>query len=637
MLNAKYDVAYKPHIDGLRALAVVSVMLFHFDFEGFSGGFIGVDVFFVISGFLITRIIVNELTTTGTFNFKFFYWRRARRILPALYFTIFLSFIFAVLMLSPQHLKNFGGSLISAVFGLSNIFFWEQSSYFDTQSINKPLLHSWSLGVKEQFCLFWPAIIAFVTYKTPKIILPILIFIGVVSFALNYVYLSNENSSTIFYLVQFRAFEFVIGAAMVWLVQLQPKHNFIIEILMLLGLIGVIFSVSQYNKDMIFPYYNALLPCISAAFIIYSGSAKYTSKILSNKVSVYTGLISYSLYLVHWPVFVFYTYYKRGDGGVVTFLESAILIPICILMSVIIYNFIEKPFRFSWNEFSKATKKSIIFIFFLVTVVVVFLSYHANVNNGWTFRISESNKDLMRKNMQEPHGMDILKLNSYVWGSEHKNLLSNINGKKVLIIGDSHAGNVANALSETGFSNKNYVSWLIIFASCDIIISDSKVKIPEHSEEICKKQHTTLSQLNNLKFYDLIILASSWQGQGVMNMEETISKLNERGALDKDIIIIASKYVTNSGLDVLGRVNSSNINEGRLVLPLEHSVKINNQFIKMGLDVNVIYPLKYFCVNDHKCRVLDDDGYILNYDEGHLTPKGAAFFGERLAADLEYD
>ena len=184
MLAPKRDLSYKPHIDGLRAIAVVGVMLFHFGFENFPGGFVGVDLFFVISGFLITRIIINEFLYTGTFDFISFYLRRARRIIPALYFTLLITFVFSIIILSPQHLQQFGSSLIYAVFGVSNIFFWKESSYFDTTSIYKPLLHTWSLGVEEQFYIVWPFLIVFLLYKLPKLTLLLFLLIGVLSFYL---------------------------------------------------------------------------------------------------------------------------------------------------------------------------------------------------------------------------------------------------------------------------------------------------------------------------------------------------------------------------------------------------------------------------------------------------------------------
>jgi peptidoglycan/LPS O-acetylase OafA/YrhL len=631
MLLARSDLSYKPHIAGLRAIAVLSVILYHFGFDMFPGGFVGVDLFFVISGFLITRIIVNEVINTGSFDFKNFYLRRARRIIPALYFTILISFVFSVLILSPQHFQRFGSSLLYAVFGISNIFFWKESSYFDTESVYKPLLHNWSLGVEEQFYLFWPIIIVYLLYKIPKYTLILIFIIGTISFFLNYMYLSSKESSTIFYLVQFRTFEFVIGAIMVWFVQFQPKNNTILEMLMLLGIVGVLFSVTTFSKSIIFPYYNALIPCVSAALIIYSGSAKYSSKVLNNRLLISIGVISYSLYLVHWPTLVFYDYYE--SGGLDLF-EKSLLVSISFIIAILMYRFVEKPFIIPKGCFLRSKIYVQSKIYSVILVVVILLSYNASVTNGWDFRLSEDNLVLLEKNTSESHKMNTPLLNSYVWGLGHKYLQSNASGKKILIVGDSHAGNVANAFSEVGFSKGNYVDWLIIFASCDIIISNKQLKIPEHATKLCKENHNKLSELKGLNFYDLIVLASSWQGQGVLYIEDTIAALKEKGA--KKIIVIASKYLTASGLDVLGRVTLFGINKDISVFPSQYSVKVNDTFRNLQLGDNILYPLEYFCVKDKECRVLDNNGYIINYDTGHLTPKGALFFGEKLVPALGY-
>ena len=150
---------YRADIDGLRAVAVICVVLFHAGVQPFTGGFVGVDVFFVISGFLITRILTDELSRTGHVSFSTFYVRRARRILPALFFTIALSCVFAFLLFSPEALERFGGSALFAVLSISNVFFWQEAGYFDTEAITKPLLHTWSLGVEEQFYAVWPMLL----------------------------------------------------------------------------------------------------------------------------------------------------------------------------------------------------------------------------------------------------------------------------------------------------------------------------------------------------------------------------------------------------------------------------------------------------------------------------------------------
>jgi peptidoglycan/LPS O-acetylase OafA/YrhL len=168
---------YRADIDGLRAIAVLCVLFFHTGLPFFGGGFVGVDIFFVISGFLITRLIRDEFVEKGSFDFKNFYVRRGRRLFPGLFFTMLLCTAFSIWLFSPQHLARFGGELIHALLSLSNVFFWRESGYFDPAADYKPLLHTWSLSIEEQFYLIWPLFLVFILKRTLKWITPFLIFI----------------------------------------------------------------------------------------------------------------------------------------------------------------------------------------------------------------------------------------------------------------------------------------------------------------------------------------------------------------------------------------------------------------------------------------------------------------------------
>jgi peptidoglycan/LPS O-acetylase OafA/YrhL len=321
---------YRADIDGLRAVAVLCVLFFHLDFAAFSGGFVGFDVFFVISAFLITRLIFNEVKINQSFNFAHFYSRSIRRLAPALIVTLSSSWIFAFLLFSPEHFKRFGGALLSAMLSISNFFFWSESDYFDTAVEFKPLLHTWSLGVEEQFYLLWPALLVFLLFKGPKIVAPLFLLVGItLSLLLNVIFADgnsglvaslpkaigewfSDGAATIFFLTPFRIFELGIGALMVWLIQYKPRNSLVLEPLVIIGLSMIGYGVFAFDKTTLFPSYNALLPCLGAALIIYAGSAKYTGRLLNNVIMVCIGLISYSLYLVHWPLFIFYQYYNFG-------------------------------------------------------------------------------------------------------------------------------------------------------------------------------------------------------------------------------------------------------------------------------------------------------------------------------------
>jgi len=226
-------IAYQPHIDGLRAIAVLSVLIFHLNESWLPGGFVGVDIFFVISGYLITKLIIREIDQSGGFSFKGFYVRRVRRLFPAMAATFALSLVAAYFILSPAHVIEFAKSLISAIFSVSNIYFWNTAGYFDSDSSFKPLLHTWSLAVEEQFYLIWPLLL-FLIYRClgKAALIVAVIAISLLSLALNLAVFENRaeimtwwNASfdreldldaTAFYLLPFRVFELGIGAGLVF-------------------------------------------------------------------------------------------------------------------------------------------------------------------------------------------------------------------------------------------------------------------------------------------------------------------------------------------------------------------------------------------------------------------------------------
>ncbi len=237
--NSVLKVGYWPHIDGLRALAVIAVLLFHFKAAGFDAGYLGVDIFFVISGFLVTRLIVKDIGEHGKMRFGRFFARRVRRLFPTLAAVCVATAIAAYILLDAEKLAAFGKSLAAAVFSLSNILFWSESGYFDAGSESKPLLHTWSLSVEEQFYLFWPATLA-LGYKLFKdsalkyvTILAFLLSIGLIM-AWTIGSFDARKHSTIFYWMPFRVFEFMLGAFCILLLpkfsNLKPSGSFLVSL-----------------------------------------------------------------------------------------------------------------------------------------------------------------------------------------------------------------------------------------------------------------------------------------------------------------------------------------------------------------------------------------------------------------------
>jgi peptidoglycan/LPS O-acetylase OafA/YrhL len=339
------------HVDGLRALAVLSVIFFHFGIPGFSGGYIGVDIFFVISGFLITRIIVAEIELTGHFSFINFYKRRVRRLFPALLFVLILTSLAALLLFTPENLVQYGGSLASAALSVSNVLFWYESGYFDAASHLKPLLHTWSLSVEEQFYMVWPLLLLLMASKSKKI--AAIITLGAVSFALNYYYVNAAQpgfESVLFFLTPFRVFEFSFGAICVYLEKNYPANRSTLEFTALLGLALIAYSFFTLDQSSLFPYLNALPCCAGTALVILSRGSVISKLCLENKLAVAIGLLSYSLYLVHWPIYVFARYIFIDVSSVAMILAMFIG---SLLLAVISYFYIERPFRYgvtSWHK-----------------------------------------------------------------------------------------------------------------------------------------------------------------------------------------------------------------------------------------------------------------------------------------------
>jgi peptidoglycan/LPS O-acetylase OafA/YrhL len=332
---------YEPEIDGLRALAVISVMLFHLGVPGFSGGFVGVDVFFVISGFLITRLIYRE-ARVGEFSFAKFYARRARRILPALIVTLAVTAIAGALIAAPAHFQSLLRSLIYATFGVSNVYFWQESGYFASDAIATPLLHTWTLGVEEQFYLLWPAaLLVLVRYHSRFVLIAAVVVVGALSLGAADYAIDRGHATAAFFLMPFRIVEFAIGAFLVWTA--RGASDRWKELSCVAGFAAVAAAVYFYTPETRFPGLTALLPCIGAALLIYGGSANYAGLALRNGAAVWIGRRSYSLYLVHWPLIsLFYLSTLRTPS----FPQMAGLALAAVVISALMYEFVEQPCRY---------------------------------------------------------------------------------------------------------------------------------------------------------------------------------------------------------------------------------------------------------------------------------------------------
>jgi peptidoglycan/LPS O-acetylase OafA/YrhL len=330
---------YRPEIDGLRALAILPVVLFHYKVPGFGGGFVGVDVFFVISGYLITSLIAGEMDQ-GHFSIIRFYERRIRRIFPALFVMLAAATVAAYFLLFPADLIRYAKSLLATAGFASNFEFWQEAGYFDVASDQKPLLHLWSIAVEEQFYLLFPAFLLILGRRARAAGILVLLFL---SFGFGQWAVGHAKEAA-FYLLPSRAWELMLGAVLATDIVPKVGSPIVRESLGFAGLVLIAISVFALNSDMPFPGALALLPCGGAAMLIYATAdgRTLTGTLLSLRPLVFIGFISYSLYLWHWPVYVFAHYVLFRDLSPA---ETTALIAVSFLLAVASWRFVERPFR----------------------------------------------------------------------------------------------------------------------------------------------------------------------------------------------------------------------------------------------------------------------------------------------------
>jgi peptidoglycan/LPS O-acetylase OafA/YrhL len=329
---------HRPDIDGLRAVAVLAVVCYHAFPEAVPGGFVGVDAFFVISGFLISGIVTNALEA-GTFSFREFYARRVRRIFPALMVVLVACWLAELVMGSPDELRSLGRHLMSGAGLFSNVIFWKQAGYFDTASETKPLLHLWSLGVEEQFYLVWPLLL-YACWSRWRGWLGLIAVVGAGSLVLDLVE-TPRNASAAFYLPTPRAWEFMIGAMLA-----HPRLGRATKIGDAAGSLGVVLlggSILLLNRGLPYPGWRAILPTLGTALVIAAGPQSFWNRrLLSRRVLVGIGLISYPLYLWHWPLLAFC---RVAHDFEVSVPARIAIIAASVVLAWITYRFVETPLR----------------------------------------------------------------------------------------------------------------------------------------------------------------------------------------------------------------------------------------------------------------------------------------------------
>lgn len=492
---------YRSEIDGLRALAVIPVIFYHLNLELFNGGFVGVDIFFVISGYLITSILLGDLEK-NKFNLVKFYERRARRILPMLFFITLLCIPFAWYFMLPSQIKDFSQSIAAVSLFTSNFLFLKESGYFDPSTEIKPLIHTWTLSVEEQFYIIFPLFLISVKNLGRLRIFYFIIIIAILSFILSEIVI-HFNKKINFYILPTRAWEILLGSIAAFMIYKREKggNNFF----SLVGLFLVFFSFFFFSEKIPTPSFYTLLPVLGTMLIIlYADKDTIVTKILSTKILVSIGLISYSAYLYHQPLIAFSKIILNYQ---ITFIFKLFLVVLTFILSFYSWKYIEKPFR---NK-NFLDQKKIFLLSFLAIIIFFTLGfsghyYNKNFEKYWIAKnIKNEKKDLYHKYILDTdYNMYLHMRNNdnkcHHWQENFENELikiieecSKTNDKTLLVIGDSHAMNLYNLLTLLDLDKSTIIG--VSRGGCAF----------SHWEKFCDPQKTFNFLRTNYKKFDQII------------------------------------------------------------------------------------------------------------------------------------
>ncbi len=586
------------------------MVFFHAGLSAFSGGFVGVDVFFVISGYVIALSLLEDIRH-DRFSILAFYERRVRRIFPALVFTFAATWIVAWFLLLPEHFLDFSRSLQASAAFVSNHYFWKNSGYFDNSALLRPLLHTWSLSVEEQFYIFMPiAMFVVARYLRRRWALA---FVPVIVASLGLSIYATTNAPTAnFFLLPTRAWELLLGV----LLALRPPpavKGIVAELLAILGLGLIAFAVLVYTKATPFPGLTALAPCLGAALIIYVGTSERTSvtRLLSWQPLVWIGLISYSLYLVHWPIVVFTRY--------VTLLEPTVLHVLAIIVASIAlaafsWRFIEQPFRHPKARVSRPR---------LLTGGVTAMALAAGVGFGGAMAA--------RAPWRFPDLPMALGATADLWISGTCFLADNPDYRQwdakkctrttgapvnALLWGDSFAAHyVPGILANAGMMSANVMQYTS--AGCPPVID-----YYSHARSRCQEFNRHAFEIIRQHDIKIVILAARWtdlESRGLDMIQSTIDALAQAKV---DIWLIGQSTEFAAAAWVIDYKKGHGPN-GVDAWPLAIDRGINERLRKVvGGKVHFIDPLDYLC-RQEGCAYRQQ-GRLLYADYGHFSELGSS-------------
>ncbi|WP_201864193.1 acyltransferase family protein [Microvirga soli] len=607
----------------MRAVAVIPVLLFHAEVPFFAGGYVGVDVFFVISGYLITGIISRELAN-GRFSLVAFYERRMRRIFPCLMAVISFSMVAAIFLFLPEDFSHLSKSVISSVLFSSNILFWRESGYFNAQGDLVPLLHTWSLAVEEQFYILFPLVFVLIYRSARSNLLIIIVALATTSFLISIWGIRKAPTFT-FYMAPTRAWELLTGSLLALGLVPPTKNRMGREGLTLLGIALIASAVCLFSARTPFPGEYAGVPVLGAALIIYASANTVTGRVLSLRPIVFIGLISYSIYLWHWPILVFAKYYlvdALPSWGVI------LAIILSLLIATLSWRYIETPFR---RE--EIVKRRPLFVG-AAAVILVFITAGilGLLSGGWVSRVPvevaylasfRNDVSPRRSDCHRGEGSAIALSRSCVFGVPKL--------PEFAVWGDSHAVELAFALGRLAEQHGRSLMQ-VSYSSCPPVIGTGSTGCQSHNDATLEylRSHSHIRTIFLVAFYDN---KSSRPPTYADGFRRTVSTLIDAG---KHVVLIYP--IPRSPADVpsvLARYAWKGIGTERLAIDrgvyLRRNAEILDLLDSLARQRNVsrVIPHEYLC-HEESCSVLFD-GKALYFDDHHLSLAGA----QRIASLFE--
>ena len=620
------NLQYRPEIDGLRAIAVLAVIFYHAGLDCLSGGFAGVDIFFVISGFLITNIIYKGLSNKS-FSALYFYERRVRRLLPALFVMIIIISPIMFFVLVPYQLKDYSQSILASLVYLSNVLFYFEGGYFAVEASQKPLLHTWSLAIEEQYYLIFPWVLMLI-YRLPFI--KTITMLGMVSLGsfLAMALQGNSEGSASFYLIQYRAWELLAGSMAAILAVNRPQIEN--SVYSSIGLALVLISLFITSDSQTWPNPSTLVPVLGTVLILLFSSANhFVGKILSHTVPRQLGLMSYSLYLWHFPLFVALNVWFLGDPSWPWILGC---LGLTLLLGLLSWRYIEIPFR-NAEVISRAT----LTVSLCGMMIAMSLFSYTGLKTQGFFDVKVGLVDVawQEKVIDRDNEIRIREelLNSLVEAARKPYMDEET--KNILVLGDSLSEDVFMAVSANQILfPKSEFRRFRLDDVCMSSLAESFVDAPTKKAvlEHCQLEIDILNNSGILTNTDQIVLAAGWQSDTYMNGIQ-LAKHFVQQDIEVSVVGIAAFNDMTSLSMMLSRMNGpiekflyGNLREKFLIINTELRIAVSS------VDkLNFLDKLSLFCdVQKEECQMLDRDGNLPIFDASHLTVPGLNLYAEKM-------